>query len=170
LPRKLLRSFCLFVSRFLRGAGRPHQIQNNSDSGTCRQPAVAHRCQGPACGKSLFHETIKPLLDQNNVDFVGEVNDRQKQPFGRKGRRRPLQCHPAQNLPGNWESNSFNLPAGHLQDRPTRDGRAHAQRRRSARFERGAPSTSSALDKAGLLTFGVDGLALELVANTSSSN
>jgi glycosyltransferase involved in cell wall biosynthesis len=28
-----------------------------------------------------FNETIKPLLDGNNVRFVGEVNDRQKQAF-----------------------------------------------------------------------------------------
>jgi glycosyltransferase involved in cell wall biosynthesis len=28
-----------------------------------------------------FNETIKPLLDQDNVEFVGEVNDRQKQAF-----------------------------------------------------------------------------------------
>jgi glycosyltransferase involved in cell wall biosynthesis len=28
-----------------------------------------------------FNETIKPLLDENNVRFVGEVNDRQKQAF-----------------------------------------------------------------------------------------
>jgi glycosyltransferase involved in cell wall biosynthesis len=29
----------------------------------------------------FFNETIKPLLDQDNVEFVGEVNDRQKQAF-----------------------------------------------------------------------------------------
>ena len=28
-----------------------------------------------------FNETIRPLLDGNNVDFVGEVNDRHKQDF-----------------------------------------------------------------------------------------
>jgi glycosyltransferase involved in cell wall biosynthesis len=35
----------------------------------------------PRAENRYFNETIKPLLDQNNVEFVGEVNDRQKQAF-----------------------------------------------------------------------------------------
>jgi glycosyltransferase involved in cell wall biosynthesis len=35
----------------------------------------------PRAENRYFNETIKPLLDGNNVRFVGEVNDRQKQPF-----------------------------------------------------------------------------------------
>jgi hypothetical protein len=35
----------------------------------------------PRAENRYFKETIKPLLDQNNVEFVGEVNDRQKQAF-----------------------------------------------------------------------------------------
>jgi glycosyltransferase involved in cell wall biosynthesis len=35
----------------------------------------------PRAENRYFNETIKPLLDQNNVEFVGEVNDRQKQTF-----------------------------------------------------------------------------------------
>jgi glycosyltransferase involved in cell wall biosynthesis len=35
----------------------------------------------PRAENRYFKETIKPLLDQNNVEFVGEVNDRQKQSF-----------------------------------------------------------------------------------------
>jgi glycosyltransferase involved in cell wall biosynthesis len=35
----------------------------------------------PRAESRYFNETIKPLIDQNNVDFVGEVNDRQKQAF-----------------------------------------------------------------------------------------
>jgi glycosyltransferase involved in cell wall biosynthesis len=35
----------------------------------------------PRAENRYFNETIKPLLDGNNVRFVGEVNDRKKQPF-----------------------------------------------------------------------------------------
>jgi glycosyltransferase involved in cell wall biosynthesis len=35
----------------------------------------------PRAENRYFNETIKPLIDQNNVEFVGEVNDRQKQLF-----------------------------------------------------------------------------------------
>jgi glycosyltransferase involved in cell wall biosynthesis len=35
----------------------------------------------PRAENRYFKDTIKPLLDQNNVEFVGEVNDRQKQAF-----------------------------------------------------------------------------------------
>jgi glycosyltransferase involved in cell wall biosynthesis len=35
----------------------------------------------PRAENRYFNETIKPLLDGNNVRFVGEVNDRQKQAF-----------------------------------------------------------------------------------------
>jgi glycosyltransferase involved in cell wall biosynthesis len=35
----------------------------------------------PRAQNRYFNETIKPLLDQNNVEFVGEVNERQKQDF-----------------------------------------------------------------------------------------
>jgi glycosyltransferase involved in cell wall biosynthesis len=35
----------------------------------------------PRAENRYFNETIKPLIDQNNVEFVGEVNDRQKQAF-----------------------------------------------------------------------------------------
>jgi glycosyltransferase involved in cell wall biosynthesis len=35
----------------------------------------------PRAENRYFNEIIKPLLDQNNVEFVGEVNDRQKQTF-----------------------------------------------------------------------------------------
>jgi glycosyltransferase involved in cell wall biosynthesis len=35
----------------------------------------------PRAENRYFNATIKPLLDQDNVEFVGEVNDRQKQAF-----------------------------------------------------------------------------------------
>ena len=35
----------------------------------------------PRAENRYFNETIKPLIDQNNVEFVGELNDRQKQLF-----------------------------------------------------------------------------------------
>jgi hypothetical protein len=35
----------------------------------------------PRAENRYFNETIKPLLNRNNVEFVGEVNDRQKQTF-----------------------------------------------------------------------------------------
>jgi glycosyltransferase involved in cell wall biosynthesis len=35
----------------------------------------------PRAQNRYFNETIKPLLDQNNVEFVREVNERQKQDF-----------------------------------------------------------------------------------------
>jgi glycosyltransferase involved in cell wall biosynthesis len=35
----------------------------------------------PRAENRCFNATIKPLLDQDNVEFVGEVNDRQKQAF-----------------------------------------------------------------------------------------
>jgi glycosyltransferase involved in cell wall biosynthesis len=35
----------------------------------------------PRAENRYFIESIKPLIDQNNVEFVGEVNDRQKQAF-----------------------------------------------------------------------------------------
>jgi Glycosyl transferases group 1 len=35
----------------------------------------------PRTENRYFNATIKPLLDQDNVEFVGEVNDRQKQAF-----------------------------------------------------------------------------------------
>src|SRR4030095_14930083 len=35
----------------------------------------------PRAENRYFKDTIKPLLDQNNVEFVGEVNDQQKQAF-----------------------------------------------------------------------------------------
>ena len=35
----------------------------------------------PRAENRYFNETIKPLLHQNNIGFVGEVNDQQKQDF-----------------------------------------------------------------------------------------
>ena len=35
----------------------------------------------PTAGNRYFNETIKPLLDGDNVKFVGEITDREKQPF-----------------------------------------------------------------------------------------
>ena len=35
----------------------------------------------PRAENRYFNETIKPLLHQNNISFVGEVNDQQKQDF-----------------------------------------------------------------------------------------
>ena len=46
-----------------------------------RATTPAHRRQGTTWENRYFNETIKPLLDGNNVRFVGEVNDRQKQAF-----------------------------------------------------------------------------------------